>query len=89
MNATPVTAQAETRTIDGHGEMTFQQYRRAVSVEIIGRLGVSLDDLVDYDLWSDWEAGASPKEAAQEAALNESDSMCGMFDELMEDLFED
>ncbi len=73
-------APAETRLIGGKA-MTFKQYKAAVNAEVFGLL----DDLTDYDLISEWEAGKLPKEAARNVL--EFDGTAS--DELMDELFDD
>jgi len=48
-------------------KQSFDSWKAKVNLHIVLQCGMEADDLPDYDYYSDYEMGASPKDVAHDA----------------------
>lgn len=63
--------------------LTFQQWRAAVDKILLAKVGMSADDLADFNSYDAWDSEMTPDEGARECL--ESDDLCD--DELIDELW--
>lgn len=51
-------------------EITFETWMKKVNRVVVQTCGLGVEDIPDYDYWSNWDAGVSPEETAKEALDN-------------------
>lgn len=51
-------------------EISFEAWLKQVNRIVFQTCGLGVEDIPDYDYWSNWDAGVSPKETAEEALDN-------------------
>jgi hypothetical protein len=51
-------------------EISFETWMKQVNRTIFQSCGLGVEDIPDYDYWSNWNAGVSPEQTAEEALDN-------------------
>lgn len=47
-------------------KLSFEDWQKQVNIRVIKIIGLTIDDLPDFDYWSAWDAGISPSETARD-----------------------
>jgi len=61
---------AEAKPVDILKVDTYEAWMRKVNRVLAGRVGLTADDLEDFDSWSCYDSGMTPEEGAEECLSN-------------------
>jgi len=51
-------------------EISFEAWMKVVNRKVFQSCGLGVEDIPDYDYWSNWNSGVSPEQTAEEALDN-------------------